>query len=143
VHPRAGPELGRYGITLEMSLARDVPAVMGDRIQLQQVLLNLILNAADAVREVPPHRRRLLVRSTAEDRDDGPWAVVAVEDAGIGFGEDGAARLFEAFHTTKPGGLGMGLSISRSIIEGHGGRMWATVNPGHGATFHFALPGIR
>ena len=85
-----------------MSLARDVPAVMGDRIQLQQVLLNLILNVADAVREVPPHRRRLLVRSTAEDRDDGPWAVVAVEDAG-----------------------------------------WATANPGHGATFRFALPGIR
>jgi len=116
---------------------------MGDRIQLQQVLLNLIMNAADAVREVPPQRRRLVVRSSVEDRDEGPWAVVEVEDAGIGFGEDGAARLFEAFYTTKPHGLGMGLSISRSIMDGHRGRLWATANSVHGATFHLALPGIR
>ena len=126
-----------------MSLATDVPAVMGDRVQLQQVLLNLVTNAAEAMREVPPQRRRLVVRSTVEDRDDGPWAVVAVEDAGIGFGKDEAARLFDAFYTTKPGGLGMGLSISRSIIDDHRGRLWATANPGHGATFYFALPGIR
>ena len=143
VHSLVRPELRRQGITLEVSLARDVPAVMGDRIQLQQVLLNLVMNAAEAMREVPPQRRRLVVRSTVEDRDDGPWAVVAVEDAGIGFGEGGTARLFEAFYTTKPGGLGMGLSISRSIMDGHGGRLWATANPGHGATFHFALPGMR
>ena len=143
VHPLVRPELGRHGITLEMSLATDVPAVMGDRIQLQQVLLNLLMNAAEAVREVPPQRRRLVVRSTVEDRDDGPWAVVTVEDAGVGFGEDEAARLFEAFYTTKPGGLGMGLSISRSIIDSHRGRLWATVNPDHGATFHLVLPGMR
>ena len=143
VHPLVRPELGRHGITLEMSLATDVPAVMGDRIQLQQVLLNLLMNAAEAVREVPPQRRRLVVRSTVEDRDDGPWAVVAVEDAGVGFGEDDAARLFEAFYRTKPDGLGMGLSISRSIIDGHRGRLWATANPDHGATFHLVLPGIR
>jgi two-component system, LuxR family, sensor kinase FixL len=143
VHPLVRPELGRHGITLEMSLAKDVPAVMGDRIQLQQVLLNLLMNAADAVREVPLQRRRLVVRSTAEDRDDGPWAVVAVEDAGIGFAEAEAARLFDAFYTTKPGGLGMGLSISHSIMDAHRGRLWATANPGHGATFHFALPGMR
>jgi len=78
-----------------------------------------------------------------EDHDDAPWAVVAVEDAGIGFGEGQAARLFDAFYTTKPGGLGMGLSISRSIMDDHRGRLWATANSGHGATFHFALPGIR
>jgi two-component system, LuxR family, sensor kinase FixL len=143
VHSLVRPELRRQGITLEVSLARDVPAVMGDRIQLQQVLLNLVMNAAEAMREVPPQRRRLVVRSTMEDRDDGPWAVVAVEDAGIGFREDEAARLFEAFYTTKPGGLGMGLSISRSIMDDHRGRLWATANPGYGATFHFALPGIR
>jgi two-component system sensor kinase FixL len=143
VHPLVRPELGRHGITLEMSLATDVPAVMGDRIQLQQVLLNLLMNAAEAVREVPPQRRRLVVRSTVEDRDDGPWAVVAVEDAGVGFGEDEAARLFEAFYTTKADGLGMGLSISRSIIDNHRGRLWATANPDHGATFHLVLPGIR
>src|SRR5882724_2863728 len=143
VHPLVRPELGRHGITLEMSLAAAVPAVMGDRIQLQQVLLNLMMNAADAVRDVPPPRRRLMVRSTMEDRDDGPWAVVAVEDAGVGFREEEAASLFEAFYTTKPGGLGMGLAISRSIIERHGGRLWATANPDHGATFYFALPGTR
>ena len=143
VHPLVRPELGRHGITLEMSLATDVPAVMGDRIQLQQVLLNLLMNAAEAVREVPPQRRRLVVRSTVEDRDDGPWAVVAVEDAGVGFGEDEAARLFEAFYTTKADGLGMGLSISRSIVDNHRGRLWATANPDHGATFHLVLPGIR
>src|SRR5438445_13713502 len=142
VQPLVRPELGRYGITLDMSPARDVPAVMGDRIQLQQVLLNLLVNAVEASREVPPERRRLTLHSTVEYRDDGPWAVVGVEDGGVGFREPEAARLFEAFYTTKPGGLGMGLSISRSIIEGHGGRLWATANADHGATFHFALPGI-
>ncbi|HWO92673.1 MAG TPA: ATP-binding protein, partial [Methylomirabilota bacterium] len=138
-----GPELGRHGTVLQTSLATDLPPVMGDRVQLQQVLLNLLLNAAEAVRNVPPERRRLVVRSTLEQRDDGSWAVVAVEDAGVGFREEQAARLFEAFYTTKPGGLGMGLCISRSIMDGHRGRLWATANSGHGATFHFALPGMR
>src|SRR5882672_6758188 len=138
-----GPELERHRTVLQISLATDLPPVMGDRVQLQQVLLNLLLNAAEAVRNVPPERRRLLVRSAVEQRDDRAWAVVAVEDAGVGFREEQAARLFEAFYTTKPGGLGMGLSISRSIIEAHGGRLWATANADHGATFHFALPGMR
>jgi signal transduction histidine kinase len=124
-------------------LAPDLPPVRGDRIQLQQVLLNLLLNAAEAMREVPPVRRRMVVRATADHRDEGPWAIVGVEDAGIGFGDAEAPRLFEAFYTTKPGGLGMGLSISRSIIDSHKGRLWATANPDHGATFHLALPGIR
>jgi len=143
VLPLVGPEIGRHGIVLQTSLAPDLPQVTGDGIQLQQVLLNLLLNAAEAMREVPSQRRRLVVRSTVEDRDDGAWAVVAVEDAGVGFGEAEAPRLFEAFYTTKPGGLGMGLSISRSIIESHRGRLWATANPDHGATFHLALPGMR
>ena len=143
VHPLVQSELGRHGITLEISLAPAVPAVMGDRIQLQQVLLNLLLNAAEAVREVPPNRRRLVVCSTVEDRGDGPWAVVTVEDAGVGFGPGEAARLFDAFYTTKPGGLGMGLAVSRSIVDGHGGRLWATANVDHGATFHVALPAMR
>jgi len=137
------PETGRHGILLQTSLAPDLPPVMGDRIQLQQVLLNLLLNAAEAVREVPPARRRLVVRSTVDQREDGAWVVVAVEDAGVGFGKAAAARLFEAFYTTKPGGLGMGLSISRSIVDSHRGRLWATANPEHGATFHLALPGMR
>src|SRR5207245_9888354 len=80
VQPLVRPELGRYGITLDMSMARDVPAVMGDRIQLQQVLLNLLVNAVEASREVPPERRRLTLHSTVEYRDDGPWAVAGVED---------------------------------------------------------------
>jgi C4-dicarboxylate-specific signal transduction histidine kinase len=138
-----GPELGRHGTVLHTFLATGLPPVMGDRVQLQQVLLNLLLNAAEAVRDVPPERRRVVVRSTLEQREDGPWAVVAVEDAGVGFREEQAARLFEAFYTTKPDGLGMGLSISRSIIDGHRGRLWATANPGHGATFQFALPPMR
>src|SRR6266849_4926670 len=143
VLPLVRPELGRHGMILQMFLAPDLPPVRGDRIQLQQVLLNLLVNAVEASREVPPERRRLVVRSTLEQRDDGSWAVVAVEDAGVGFREEQAARLFEAFYTTKPGGLGMGLSIGRSIMDGHRGRLWATANPGHGATFHFALPAMR
>ncbi len=143
VLPLVGPEIERHGIRLETSLGPDLPPLMGDRIQLQQVLLNLLLNAAEAVRDVPPERRRLVVRATLEPREDGPWGVVAVEDAGVGFGEVEAPRLFEAFYTTKPGGLGMGLSISRSIIDSHRGRLWATANPDHGATFHLALPGMR
>src|SRR2546422_10454220 len=138
-----GPELGRHGTVLQTSLATDLPSVMGDRVLLQQVLMNLLLNAAEAVRDVPPERRRVVVRSTLEQREDGPWAVVAVEDAGVGFREEQAARLFEAFYTTKTDGLGMGLSISRSIIDGHRGRLWATANPDHGATFQFALPPMR
>ena len=116
---------------------------MGDRIQLQQVVLNLLLNAAEASREIPPGRRWIVVRATLDQRDDDPWALAAVEDSGVGFGEAEAPRLFEAFYTTKPGGLGMGLSISRSIIDSHRGRLWATANPDHGATFHLALPGMR
>ena len=143
VLPLVGPEIGRHGVLLQMALAPDLPQVMGDRIQLQQVLLNLLLNAAEAMREVPPVRRRMVIRATADHRDDGPWAIVAVEDAGVGFGEAEAPRLFEAFYTTKPGGMGMGLSISRSIIDSHRGRLWATANVDHGATFHFALPAMR
>src|SRR5882672_8666358 len=128
VLPLVGPEIGRHGIFLEMSLAPNLPQVTGDRIQLQQVLLNLLMNAVEAMRAVPPVRRRMVVRATADHRDDGPWAIVAVEDAGVGFSEAEAPRLFEAFYTTKPGGLGMGLSISRSIIDNHRGRLWATAN---------------
>jgi signal transduction histidine kinase len=137
------PEIGRHGIVLETYVATDLPQVMGDRIQLQQVALNLLVNAAEAMREVPSERRRLIVRGTTDHRDDGPWAIVAVEDGGVGFAEAEAPRLFEAFYTTKPGGLGMGLSISRSIIDNHRGRLWATSNPDLGATFHIALPGRR
>ena len=105
------------------------------------ILTTLMLNAIEAVREVPPERRRIVIRSTVEQRDGESWSVLAVEDAGVGFRETEADRLFEAFHTTKPDGLGIGLSISRSIVDRHGGRLWATANADHGATFHVVLPG--
>src|SRR5262245_17815483 len=143
VLPLVRPELIRHGIALQVSLDGDAPPVLGDRIQLQQVLLNLLVNAAEAVRDVPSERRRLIVGTARDDRDDGPWTIVTVEDAGVGLAESDAAHLFEPFYTTKPSGLGMGLSISRSIIDGHGGRLWATANRDHGATFHIALPGMR
>jgi signal transduction histidine kinase len=95
------------------------------------------------MREVLPERRRMVVSATVDHRDDGPWAVVTVEDAGVGFGDVEAPRVFEAFYTTKPGGLGMGLAISRPIVDSHRGRLWATANPDYGATFHHALPGMR
>ena len=139
VLPLVRPELRRHHIALELSVATDLPPVEGDRIQLQQVLINLLVNAGEAMREVPPERRRLVVRAESEAIDGHAWAVVTVEDGGGGFREPDAERLFEAFHTTKPGGLGMGLSISRSIVEGHDGRLWATANPEYGATFHLAL----
>jgi len=125
-----GPELRRQGIALQTVLTPELPLVIGDRIQLQQVLLNLLVNAAEAMRETQPEQRRVVVRSTVERRDDEVWAVLAVQDAGVGF-------------TTKPNGLGMGLSISRSIVERHEGRLWGTANPDRGATFHVALPGMR
>ena len=138
-----GPELRRQGIALQTVLTPELPLVIGDRIQLQQVLLNLLVNAAEAMRETQPERRRVVVRSTVERRDDAVWAVLAVQDAGVGFKELEESRLFEAFYTTKPNGLGMGLSISRSIVERHEGRLWGTANPDRGATFHVALPGMR
>jgi signal transduction histidine kinase len=141
--PLVGPELRRRGIVLETALAPDLPRVIGDRIQLQQVLLNLLVNAGESMRETQPERRRVVVRSTVECRDSGVWAILTVQDAGVGFREADEARLFEAFYTTKPGGLGMGLSISRSIVERHGGQLWGTSNPDHGATFHLTLPGTQ
>lgn len=135
-------ELRRRDISLQMSLAVDLLPVLADRIQVQQVLMNLLVNAAEAMREAPTERRRVTIRATPETIEDHAWAVVTVETAGVGLREQEADHLFDPFYTTKPGGLGMGLSISRSIIEGHGGRLRATENPEHGATFHLALPRV-
>jgi signal transduction histidine kinase len=122
---------------LEMELAADLPAVMGDRVQLQQVVMNLILNGIEAMSTVQDHPRELVIRTR---RGEGDVEVgVAVQDSGIGLNQNDRERIFDAFHTTKPGGLGLGLSISRSIIEGHGGRLWAVSNDGPGATFQFTL----
>jgi len=138
-----GPDLARQAVSLRSCLPADLPCVMADRTQLQQVLLNLLLNAADACKGLAPERRSVLVRAALEHRGDGQFVVVAVEDAGVGFGGNKLDRIFEPFYTTKQDGLGMGLSISRSIIESHGGRLWAVANREYGATFHFALPVLR
>jgi signal transduction histidine kinase len=109
---------------------------MGDRVQLQQVVMNLILNGLEAMSTVEDRERELVIRT---QRGEGDEVLVAVRDSGIGFDPVSAKRMFDAFHTTKPGGLGMGLSISRSIVESHRGRLWAKSNDGPGATFQFTL----
>jgi PAS domain S-box-containing protein len=129
-------ELQRRRVALRLELADDLPPVCGDRVQLQQVILNLLLNASDAMSGVEDRPRQLVVRT--EPGGDG-GVIVLVQDAGVGFAAEDAERLFEAFYTTKRDGMGIGLSVSRSIIERHHGRMWATPNEGPGATFGFAI----
>ena len=130
-------ELQSRRVVLKTEFANNLPAVRGDRVQLQQVTLNLVLNAADAMTDVVDRSRDLLV-GTGADRDGGVrlW----VRDAGVGFDPHDAERLFDAFYTTKTDGMGIGLSISRSVIESHNGRLWATPNDGPGTTFSFWLP---
>jgi signal transduction histidine kinase len=112
------------------------PLVTGDRVQLQQVILNLVRNASDAMSEVNDRPRDLLVKAYREEEG----ARLIVKDAGVGFETQGAERLFDAFYTTKSGGMGIGLSLSRSIIENHGGKLWAEANDGPGATFSVSIP---
>jgi signal transduction histidine kinase len=126
----------KHRIALETQLATDLPLILGDRIQLQQVLLNLILNAVEAMAGASESPRQLLVSAS---RDGTKGVLVAVCDSGPGLEAASLEQLFETFYTTKADGMGMGLSISRSIIEAHGGRLWATPNEGQGATFKFTL----
>jgi PAS domain S-box-containing protein len=133
-------ELRRSGTSLQTQLAEGVPLISGDRVQLQQVMLNLILNAVEAMSGSSTTVRELLIRTA----QDGPGSVlVAVQDSGPGLRPESLDRLFDAFYTTKTDGLGMGLSICRSIIEAHGGRVWATPSLIQGATFQFTLPQQR
>jgi PAS domain S-box-containing protein len=129
-------ELQRGRVTLRTALARDLPDVVGDRVQLQQVLINLMRNAVDAMKGVDG-RRDLTIETALEDGDQ---VRVSVEDTGVGLDPAGMAQLFQAFHSTKPDGMGIGLSISRTIIENHRGRLWASPNAGPGATFSFSIP---
>jgi C4-dicarboxylate-specific signal transduction histidine kinase len=131
------PELAKNKVRLRTELAPDLPLVFGDRVQLQQVILNLMVNGIEAMSEVANRARELSIKSQKVDPDR---VQVSVQDCGCGLEANQLDHLFEAFFTTKPGGIGMGLSISRTIVESHGGRLWATTNPGHGATFQFALP---
>lgn len=130
-------DLQRNRVLLRTGLADDLPLVAGDRVQLQQVIMNLVRNAADAMSTVND-RPRLLLVSTARDQDG--KVRLSVRDAGIGFGFEETERLFDAFYTTKSDGMGIGLSVSRSIIERHNGRLWAQANDGPGVTFTFSVP---
>jgi signal transduction histidine kinase len=134
------PEVARHRMALRTSLAEDLPPVFGDRIQLQQVMLNLLTNAIEAMRDVADRSRELVVSAHRHEVGADAGVRVVVEDTGAGFEEAHVERLFQALYTTKPGGLGMGLSITRSIILSHGGRLWATPNVGYGATFQFVVP---
>ena len=127
----------RHRVSLQTHLAEDVPLIVGDRIQVQQVLLNLLTNAIEAMSGTSGGPRELQVGS-AKDALQG--VRVTVRDSGPGLDPDSLDQLFTAFYTTKPQGMGMGLAISRSIIEAHGGRLWATANEGRGAVLQFTLP---
>jgi C4-dicarboxylate-specific signal transduction histidine kinase len=129
-------ETMRYSIAVRTELAEDLPQVMGDRVQLQQVMMNLVLNSIDAMREANGTRELAIKSQAAEDGH----LMVSVSDTGVGLPAEKAEQIFNAFFTTKPHGTGMGLSISRSIVESHEGRLWATANSTHGASFHFTLP---
>ena len=111
--------------------------VVGDRVQIQQVVLNFLLNAIDAMKGIGDRPRQILVRIA---RDDAGSARLSVRDCGVGFAPGALNKLFDAFYTTKPDGMGIGLSVSRSIIERHGGRLWAQQNDDAGATFSFSIP---
>jgi C4-dicarboxylate-specific signal transduction histidine kinase len=130
-------EAVKNGVSVQTELAQGLPLVQGDRVQLQQVILNLIINAVEAMSGVSEGARRLLI-TTREAELSGVF--VAIRDSGPGVVRADLDRLFEAFYTTKPDGLGMGLSICRSIIEAHGGRLWPTANVPQGAVFQFTLP---
>ena len=130
-------ELQHSGVVLRTDFDGTTPAVTGDRVQLQQVILNLVVNAADAMREIEDRPRNLPV---ATAREDSNHVRLWVCDSGVGIDPKHIEKLFESFYTTKRHGMGIGLSISRSIIESHGGRLWVTANDGPGATFSFAIP---
>jgi len=130
-------DLQRNRVILQSELADDLPPITGDRVQLQEVILNLLRNASDAMSTVDDHPRELLVRT---EHDEGDQVLLTVRDVGVGFTPESAAKLFQAFYTTKNDGMGIGLHVSHSIIEAHHGRLWARANDGPGATFSFAIP---
>jgi signal transduction histidine kinase len=130
-------ELFGHRVSLRTELAPAPLTILGDRVQLQQVIINLVMNGIEAMQSVTDRPRELLIRSGQHEKQ---LVLVSVTDCGVGISAEIADRLFNAFFTTKSSGMGMGLSICRSIIEAHGGRLWATANLPHGATFQFTLP---
>ena len=132
----ARDEVRRNSVTLWMELADDLSPVLGDRVQLQQVVLNLVMNGVQAMSTVEERRRELVIRT---QNDEAGQVRVTVHDSGIGLDPQSMERIYDAFYTTKHGGMGMGLSVSRSIVKDHGGRLWAVANDGPGTTFHFTV----
>lgn len=130
-------ELQSNGILVQHEFADNLPPVKGDRIQIQQVILNLVRNASDAMRDVDDRPRQLLIKT---ESDNSKNVQLTVRDTGVGLASDAADRLFESFYTTKDNGMGIGLSVSRSIIEAHRGRLWAVANDGPGSSFAFSIP---
>jgi C4-dicarboxylate-specific signal transduction histidine kinase len=130
-------ELQTSRAIVRTELASDLPFVMADRVQLQQVVLNLLRNALDAMDTVDDRPRDVLIRT---EREEGEWVRLSVKDAGVGFDPQTVDGLFKAFYSTKNDGMGVGLSVSRSIIENHEGRLWVVLNDGPGATFSFSVP---
>jgi PAS domain S-box-containing protein len=135
--PLVGDEAKKKSVMIRTCFGNDVFPVLGDRVQLQQVVLNLVMNGIEAMNTIADRARELLITSRNTDPDQ---VEVTVEDSGTGLDPDASARIFDAFYTTKPAGMGMGLSICRSILQAHHGRLWATANQGPGTTFHFTLP---
>jgi PAS domain S-box-containing protein len=133
----SAPEIQRSGVILRHQLADDLPRVIGDRVQLQQVILNLLRNAAEAMSTIEDRAKELLIRTEPGGAN---LVRLSVKDSGVGFAPQAADKIFEAFYTTKTGGMGIGLSVSRSIIEAHQGRLWVSPNDGPGCTFSFAIP---
>jgi C4-dicarboxylate-specific signal transduction histidine kinase len=132
-----GDQAKKNSVMIRTQFADDVWPVLGDRVQLQQVLLNLVMNGMEAMTSVGQRDRQLVIATGNIDVDQ---VQVTVEDSGAGLDPNKMIRIFEPFYTTKSGGMGMGLSISRSILQNHGGRIWATANEGPGTSFHFTVP---
>jgi signal transduction histidine kinase len=130
-------ELSSHLVLLRTELAPSLPVIFGDRVQLQQVMINLVMNGIEAMQEITDRPRELAIRS---GRDEPHHVHVSVTDCGVGISAENANRLFNPFFTTKSSGMGMGLSICRSIVEAHSGRLSASPNEGAGATFQFVLP---
>ena len=133
----AAGELQKGRALVQTEFAEDLPVVNADRVQLQQVILNLVLNAAEAMAEVEDRPRKLVVETSL---DEGGGVKLSVRDSGVGVDQSTVEKLFQAFYTTKANGMGVGLSICRSIIQSHAGRLWVEANPGSGATFSFSIP---
>jgi C4-dicarboxylate-specific signal transduction histidine kinase len=130
-------ELISHQVSVRTEFAPALPMILGDRVQLQQVIINLVMNGIEAMQSVMDRPRELVIRSSQDETEQ---VLVSVTDCGVGISSENADRLFSAFFTTKASGMGMGLSICRSIMEALGGRLWATANIPHGATFHLTLP---